>query len=263
MAEGPEPDQTVDVTVEEDGQPVAHAWHVAEEVPIALVYNGQTEAIMMATPQDLEDFAMGFSVTERIVRDVSEITEITFHHRPVGTNVAITISDERFERLQLRRRRRALVGRAGCGICGIDNAEEFYESLPVVSEKNRVLSSEIVGEAVEGFQKKQALNELSHSVHGAAWANASGEVVVVREDVGRHNAMDKLLGALLTSGTPIGDGFVVVSSRCSYEIVQKAARAGVTVIVALSAPTAFALRKAQEAGLAVFNYSADGLVSFQ
>ncbi len=255
------PSQT-DITVDVhrvDGTSVS--WHLAEEVPVALVYNATNYAVMLATPADLEDFAVGFSISERVVDRVDAIKAVEIRSRPQGIDLMIRIDERSFERLSLREGRRNLAGRSGCGICGIDNAEGFFEPLARVAESLAKIDPQAARRAVDEFPARQPLNLQTRSVHGAAWVDWTGEIAAVREDIGRHNALDKLLGAQARAGTNMKSGFVLVSSRCSYELVEKAARFGVTALMSLSAPTAFALRKAREANLALYTWSAEGLIS--
>lgn len=265
-------------------------WHVAEEAPVALIYNGLTFAVMLASPSDLKDFVIGFSLTEGIADTPDDISEIDVHERKQGINVAITLVGKKFERLKLRQGRRSLEGRTSCGLCGIDSAERLFEPLPKVADEPVGLTERNVARAVAGLEAMQPLKSLNRSVHGAAWVSGEGELVLVREDVGRHNALDKLLGAMALMdrdqvagdsadhGTDHGSdhskkhgaghnmdlstGFVLITSRASFEIVEKAARRGVRALVALSAPTAFAIRRAAEANLTLANYSSDRLTLF-
>ncbi len=237
-------------------------WHVPEEAPIALIYNGLTFAVMLASPADLTDFVIGFSLTEGIADTPGDISKIEVHERKQGIDIHVTLNEQKFERLKLRQNRRSLEGRTSCGLCGIDSAERLFEPLPKVADARVGLNSKNVAKAVTQLKDKQPLKALNRSVHGAAWVNGEGEVMLVREDVGRHNALDKLLGAMARAGTDPKAGFVLMTSRASFEIVEKAARQGVRALVALSAPTAFAIRRASEANLTLANYSSDTLTLF-
>ncbi|RME62335.1 MAG: formate dehydrogenase accessory sulfurtransferase FdhD [Alphaproteobacteria bacterium] len=247
---------------EAGGKPAAVAWHVPEEVPVAVVYDGLDHAIMLATPADLEDFAVGFSLSERVVDHLREILSIAIRQRAQGIDLKIAIDPRRLERLKLRQARRNLTGRSGCGVCGMDNAEMFFEPLAPVAATRRALDPAAVAKAVRQLADKQPLWRRNRSVHGAAWVVNDGAVALVREDVGRHNALDKLLGALVRQGSDLQAGFVLISSRCSYEIVEKAARLGVSALVGLSAPTAFAIRKAREARFSLNCYADGAIVQF-
>lgn len=234
-------------------------WRVPEETPVAFIYNGRNHAVMLATPLDLADFAVGFSLTERIVDAVDDIATIDIHHDARGVDLRIGVAAKAVERLDVRQQRRNLVGRSGCGVCGVENAEIFFEPLPKVAAMKARVAEAALLRALDGLSSHQPLNEKTRTVHAAAWAGLDGDILLAREDVGRHNALDKLLGALAM--TPAGDGFVVVSSRCSYELVEKAARRGVKAIASISGPTAFAIRKADEARISLYVRSGAGVVA--
>lgn len=207
---------------------------------------------MLATPTDMEDFAVGFSLTERAVDDPEEIHGVDIRQNERGIELHIAIAPERLERLDIRQQRRNLVGRAGCGVCGLENADIFFETLPSVGAEKLLVKPDALMRALGALAGHQSLNQRTRSVHGAAWVSLDGDIVSVREDVGRHNALDKLLGALAREGADIADGFVLISSRCSYEIIEKSARLGVRAVASVSGPTAFAIRKAQEANIALY-----------
>ena len=236
-----------------DGQ-----WFVPEEVPIAFVYNRRNYAVMMGTPDDLIDFAVGFSLTEEVIKTKSDIEKLDIYLSEKGADFRIKIADEAIERLDITLRRRNMVGSASCGLCGLENADTLFKVLPKVSEKRVPLDDKAMSRAMAAMEAVQPLNQKTHSVHAAAWVNLNGEIKLIREDVGRHNALDKLLGAMALANIDSKAGFVLMSSRCSYEIVEKAARRGVTAILSISGPTAFALRKAQEANIAVYSRSGEG-----
>ena len=235
-------------------------WRVPEETPVAFIYNRRNYAVMLATPADLEDFAVGFSLTERVVDRISDISAVDIHHSDRGVELQFSISAATLERLDIRQQRRNLVGRAGCGLCGLENAETFFETLPKVSETPIRVKPDALQRAVSDLNRHQPLNTETRSVHAAAWSTLSGEVVLVREDIGRHNALDKLLGALVRKDIDLANGFVLMTSRCSYEIVEKAVRLGVRVVASISAPTAFSIRKAAEANLSLYARSKDGVL---
>ena len=228
------------------------AWRVPAETPVAFVYNKRNYAVMLATPADLEDFAVGFSITERVVDKLEDIASVDIHQSEGGIELHLSIEEEKLERLDIRQQRRNLVGRAGCGVCGLENAETFFERLPTVSETPIDLSMDALTRALGDLRTHQPLNEATRTVHGAAWASRDGEVLLVREDVGRHNALDKLIGALTREGVEPASGFVLMSSRCSYEIIEKCARAGVQAVASVSGPTAFAIAKAREANITLY-----------
>lgn len=235
-------------------QDVASPDRVAEEVPVALLYNGEPHVVMMCTPADLEDFARGFSVTEDIVERVEEIESISIVEldEPPGLQVDVRVPAARAERLVGRERN--LQGRTGCGLCG---AREIADAMRPV---RRAPAGERIGRAairraLQGLSRQQPLNAATGATHAAAWATPDGLIVAAREDVGRHNALDKLIGRLLADGQDLSRGFVVITSRASYEMVQKAARVGMPLLVAISAPTALAIRVAEEARLTLIGFA--------
>jgi FdhD protein len=228
---------------------------VAEEVAVALVYNGISHAVMMATPCDLEDFARGFTLTERIVEKPSEIYDIEVDEderepapgsRGRGIEVRLEIASQRIVALQ--RQRRTLAGRTGCGLCGVDSLDAALRPVALASGTGRVARAAIT-RAMAALPAHQKINQANGATHAAGWATPDGTLVAVREDVGRHNALDKLAGALAKSGAGSDGGFVVVTSRCSYEMVQKAAAIGAAAIAAVSAPTSLAIATAEQAGI--------------
>lgn len=228
---------------------------VAEEVAIALVYNGISHAVMMATPCDLEDFAQGFSLTERIVERSSEIYDIEVE--PVGRGIEVRLEIAAQRMVGLQQRRRSLAGRTGCGLCGVDSLEAALRSVAAVCDPQPVARLAIE-RAMAGLPEHQRINRVNGATHAAGWASADGTLVAVREDVGRHNALDKLAGALAQSGSAEPGGFVVVTSRCSYEMVQKAAAIGASAIAAVSAPTSLAIETAEQAGVALAAFVREG-----
>jgi len=235
-------------------------WDVAEEAPVALVYNGHNHAVMLASPQDLTDFAYGFSFSEGIIDCAKDIKAIEIREKQQGIDLLITLTEAKLERFQVKAARRTLVGNSSCGLCGISSMESLFQDPAPVSEKPAELIYRDVIAAVASFQQQQPLKKLNKSVHGAAWLSAGGDVYMVREDVGRHNALDKLIGALVQHGFDPDGGSCLVSSRASYEMVSKAVRAKMPALIALSAPTAFAIRTAKAANLTLCNWSKDGLV---
>ncbi len=235
-------------------------WRTPEETPVAFVYNRRNYAVMLATPQDLVDYAVGFSVTERVVSSVSDILGLDVSHNDRGVDLRLRISEECLERFDLRQRRRNLPGNAGCGVCGLENIDEFFTPLPRVARDKVSLNPPAVARAFKSLGGHQPINKRTRSVHGAAWVSVEGDIVDLREDVGRHNALDKLLGALVLADIDMKSGFVLMTSRCSYELVEKAARCGITALVTISGPTNFALRKAAEANMALYAHGPDGVV---
>lgn len=226
----------------------------AAEVPIAFVYDGGAEAVMMATPADLEDFAIGFSLNDGVVTTREEILELGVVEVEHGVELRITLKGGNREALVARRRRRA--GPVGCGLCGVESIAEAVPKLPRVASRLRVTASEIVA-AMRGLAPQQRLNRETHAVHASAFYVPGEGVVAVREDVGRHNALDKLAGALARAGRRGNDGVILMTSRVSVELVQKAAVMGAGVLAAVSAPTALALREAEAAGITVIGVVRD------
>lgn len=231
---------------------------VAEEVPIALTYNGISHAVMLATPLDLEDFALGFSLSEGIIADVSEIYDVEcISNADVhGIEVQMRISAARFA--TLKERRRSMAGNTGCGLCGKDSLQALQMHIPTIKDSLvQQLSRTGLYKAMQNLNAQQFINSQTGAVHAAAWVDMQGEVLVLREDVGRHNALDKLLGALASvtpGGTTSEAGFLLMSSRISYELVQKAARANIAILAALSAPTSLAIDLAQQAGICLIGF---------
>lgn len=237
-------------------------WHVPEEAPVALIYNGLTFAVMLASPLDLWDFAYGFSLTEGIVDEIGDIRSVEVTEQKKGIDIHVSISDHCHERLKLRQNRRSMEGRTSCGLCGIDSAERLFEAPRQVASQPQPIAHGPVSVATHMLADAQPLKALNRSVHAAAWADASGTLQLVREDVGRHNALDKLIGAMARAGYDPTDGFLLMTSRASFEIVEKASRFGIQRLVALSAPTGFAIRRAQAAKLTIANWSSGQLTVF-
>jgi FdhD protein len=221
---------------------------VAVEAPIEIAYGGQAFAVMMGTPADLEDFAAGFSLTEGVVESFAEIRAIEAHVEAEAARVDVALTGARLHAHLARRR--AIAGRTGCGLCGIEDLDH----LPKTRRRDappRLPDPAAVGAAVAALEAHQPLNAATRAVHGAVWCDARGEILVAREDVGRHNALDKCIGALLRGGVGPEQGFFVVTSRCSYEMVTKAAAFGAQALVCVSAPTSLALSAAERTGLAL------------
>ncbi|GIL41710.1 formate dehydrogenase accessory sulfurtransferase FdhD [Roseiterribacter gracilis] len=215
---------------------------IAEEVPVALVYNEISHVVMMATPQDLADFALGFSLTEGILAEPGEIYDLAEAAHATGIEVQLTVAAERFQALKARRRN--LTGRTGCGLCGVDSLDEAVRPSRDVGVAPTITHGAI-DRAMASLPDLQPLNRDVRALHAAAWASRDGSIVLVREDVGRHNALDKLIGAMAKQAIDPRDGFLVMTSRCSYEIVQKAVMFGIGIVVSVSAPTALAVRMAE------------------
>ena len=224
---------------------------VAEEVPVALVYNGISHAVMLATPTDLEDFALGFSLSECIVGRRGEIHDLEIVERENGIEVQMQLSAERAH--ALKRHRRTLAGRTGCGLCGTESLDQLTRRVSVI-ESGAALNAGAIPRALAALQEAQQLFRLTGAVHAAAWCDFEGGVDLVREDVGRHNALDKLIGSLAARHKGFDHGFVLMTSRASYEIVQKAAAVGIAVVAAVSAPTGLAVRVAIDSGVTLVGF---------
>lgn len=229
----------------------AEADRLAEETPVALEFNGISHATMLATPADLEDFAVGFSLSEGIIDSVADVRGIDVLPQCDGIVVQVEISSACEARLKSRRR--AMAGRTGCGLCGVETLPEVLRPVDPVPA-GAPLAIGAVLRAMGAMRARQALHDLTGATHAAGWADADGTVALVREDVGRHNALDKLVGALARQAMQAGGGMVLVSSRASFEMVQKTASAGVGVLAAVSAPTALAVRLADSAGIALLGF---------
>lgn len=234
---------------------------VAEEVPVALVYNGISHVVMLATPQDLDDFALGFSLTECIVESPADVYSIEVESQQNGFAVQIEIASDCFSRLKDKRRN--MTGRTGCGLCGsesLDQALHLPKSMDAIAEnfKQNTLQvhAETLSAAFKNIRGQQEVQVLTGATHASALVNAYGEVVLIREDVGRHNALDKLIGAIkkLPSNFSVRH-FVMTTSRASYEMVQKTVTAGLPMLVAISAPTGLAVRVAEQCGLTLVGFT--------
>lgn len=245
-----------------------HRWHdgrhevrtdqVVEETPIVVVYNRVPHVVMMATPRDLEDFALGFSLTEELIRTPADLLAVSVERFSQGIELQVTIAPA-CEAVVASRTRR-LAGRTGCGICGADSIAAVLRNVHPVAEGGRI-APEVVTRAFDGLADQQALNRATGAVHAAGWASLDGSLMLVREDVGRHNALDKLIGAALTRGVDPRAGFVVVTSRASFEMVQKATVLGAPILAAISGPTGLAVRVAERAGLTLVGFARRGALS--
>jgi len=218
---------------------------LVEEVPVALAFNGISHAVMLASPLDLEDFALGFALSEGIVDSAADVYGCEVEHSAAGVTLQIDVSSRCLARL--KERRRALVGRTGCGLCGAESLAQVNRPLPPVAA-GPALQATHISRAVHSLRSLQTLCLATGAVHAAAWCAADGRVQLLREDVGRHNALDKLIGA--AAGEPaLADGFIAITSRASVEMVHKACVAGARLLAAVSAPTHLAVEAAHEAGL--------------
>ncbi len=219
---------------------------LAVEMPVNLVYGSVPYAVMMTTPADLVDFAYGFSLTEGIVAEAEEIRGVTVEDGEGGLRLLVDLAPGRLR--EHLARKRAISGRTGCGVCGIDD----LSALPMAETKaaaSVVVEIAAVERALAALGDAQVLNRQTRAVHAAAWADLDGTLVAVREDVGRHNGLDKLIGALMRDRIDPATGFVVITSRCSFEMIEKAASLGASVVVAISAPTSLAIDRARRHGI--------------
>jgi FdhD protein len=233
---------------------------VPRETPVALTYNRATHAVMLATPADLEDFAIGFSLSEGIIASAADIQALEIVEVPDGIECRMDLAAERLD--ALTRRQRRLAGPSGCGLCGLDSLAAAVRPAPLVMA-GPVFTPAMIQDAMRSMPAAQTLNDATHAIHAAAFWSPEHGLVALREDVGRHNALDKLSGALARAGTPATDGLVLLSSRVSVEMVQKAAALGAPVIVAISAPTSLAIEVATAAGITLIGVArADGFEIF-
>lgn len=224
---------------------------LAEETPIAMIYNGISHAVMLATAQNLEDFALGFALSEGIVLHPNELYGVEVVTHPLGVELHCEIASERF--LQLKDKRRTLAGKTGCGLCGAENLMQAMR-YPAVLEMRHQFKAESIVNVMAHIQSHQLLQQATGATHASLYATSAGEVLLAREDVGRHNALDKLVGALAKAKLA-PTGFIVTTSRASFEMVQKAASAGVSMLVAVSAPTGLAVRVAEQCGLTLVGFA--------
>ncbi len=230
------------------------------ETPVEIVYGTIPYAVMMVTPDDIEDFVYGFSFTEGVIASSGDIRRVTVEAHPKGLRARVDLVPERLS--SHLSRQRAMTGRTGCGVCGIDD----INALPSASERvaqGPYIEINAIHRAVSELGVHQPLNDLTRAVHAAAWCDPSGSVIMAREDVGRHNALDKLIGSALRQSIDPQSGFILITSRCSYEMVEKTASFGVATLIAVSAPTSLAIERAEALGITLYAIArADGATHF-
>ena len=227
-----------------------------EEVAVAMVYDGTTHAVMMATPADIHDFAIGFSLTEGVVSDSGQVGDFELVEHAQGIEARMWLSDGCGAALSARRRQMA--GPVGCGLCGIDSLEQAVRALPHVGSGGTTLTRSELASASDALRAHQPLHDRTNAVHAAGFLSPGAGIIAAREDVGRHNALDKVIGAMARQGMDPAQGAFVLTSRISVEMVQKCAMAGCPVLIAVSAPTAHALRLADDAGITLAAFARGG-----
>ena len=237
------------VAVGRDGSrhPVSREW--VQEVPVALEFNGLSYAVMMATPADLADFATGFALSEGLIGKADQVSDMAIAEVEHGWIVRASLSGLGAE--QLGERVRTRVAESSCGLCGIENLEVLAKPLPQVAP-HEALSHQAIFAALGALAPHQPLTQATGGAHAAAWCDETGAIGCIREDVGRHNALDKLVGAMAREGRLLSPGFVLSTARCSYEIVEKAVRGGAVTLVTISLPTSMAVERARAAGLSLW-----------
>ncbi|WOH37398.1 formate dehydrogenase accessory sulfurtransferase FdhD [Thalassotalea fonticola] len=237
---------------------------IAEETAVALIYNGISHVVMMSTPSDLYDLAIGFSLSEKIVNDVGEILDISVTEQELGVELNITVTSRAVWRL--KQQRRNMTGRTGCGLCGAESLQQAMKNQRINGQRSKQPPRELseftnlaIQKAVTRLQAHQPLQQLTGAIHGAAWCDENGNIKLIREDIGRHNALDKLIGAISASNIVINhSSFLLISSRASYEMVSKAQAAGITMLIAVSAPTAFAINIAKNTNMTLVGFARNG-----
>ena len=242
-----------------DGTSSEVVWQLPHEVPVALQFNSEPYTVMMATPADLRDFAIGFSIAEGLIKDAAVVKGVLVMPVENGITVDIAVADGAIDPARLVRR--SIEGRSGCGLCGVEDIADAIRPLKPVARSNATSTTAILN-AAKALADHQPMNRLNRTVHGAAWVTMDGNIALVREDVGRHNALDKLIGALKLAQTDLASGFVLMTSRCSYELVQKSVTAGIGALVTVSAPTALAHNLAVQSNLFLAALGPGGVVVF-
>lgn len=229
---------------------------IAEEWPVAICFNGMPHAVMLATPQDLEPFALGFALSEGLLVTASECLGVEITREAQSCRADIRVTDATLLRIRMKRQRRTLAGASGCGLCGVESLDMLDLDLPVVRARPALakLTPSAVLEAVAALPARQVLNSLNGATHAAGWVTLAGELLEVGEDVGRHNALDKMIGQRALAGG-FDEGFVLMSSRASFELVSKCVRLNIGMLVAISAPTTLAIDIAQRSGLRLMGWA--------
>ena len=225
---------------------------IALEMPVALVYKGVSHVVMMASPADLYDFGLGFSLSEGIIQSADDMGFMDVMDADQGLLVSMDIPEPAFR--EIADRRRHLAGRSGCGLCGVESLEEAVPKLTAVEADIQIAPTAIYA-AFDDLHNHQPEKAATGAIHAAAWCRPDGAIALVREDVGRHNALDKLIGAMAKEGCDFAGGFCLITSRCSYEMVQKAVKVGIPVVAAISAPTAMAVDMAHDNNLTLAAYT--------
>jgi FdhD protein len=247
--------ETTEIRADGTRRAVTREW--VPEAPVALEFNGLSYAVMMATPADLEDFARGFALTEGLAKAPADVTDIAVAETDLGWIVRASLAGLGIEKLTERVRTR--VAESSCGLCGIENLEAVARPLPTVPV-HATLSEAAIFAALAALRDHQPLTRETGAAHAAAFCDEAGAIRIVREDVGRHNALDKLVGALAAAGEDPAAGFILSTARCSYEIVEKAVRAGAARLVTVSLPTSMAVERARQAGLSLWSLARDDSV---
>ncbi|MEO5624681.1 MAG: formate dehydrogenase accessory sulfurtransferase FdhD [Dokdonella sp.] len=237
-----------------NGRSETHQDCIAEEVPVALLYNDYPHVVMMATPRDLDDFALGFSLSEGVIENANELGSIEIGNLLEGIELRLRIPAARADALEARQRN--LTGRTSCGLCGTQALEDAVRQ-PARVAAGVEIDAATLHRALAQLHERQPLNAATGATHAAAWAHADGTLRLLREDVGRHNALDKLIGAMGRADEEVCQGFLIITSRASYEMVQKAATVGIPTLAAISAPTALAIQLAESTGVTLIGFARD------
>lgn len=242
-----------------DGSVQPVSWQLPEEVPVALQINSAPYTVMMATPANLRDFAVGFLLAEGLIASAADIQGVLVMPVDGGLTVDVAISDTLIDTSRLVRR--SVEGRTGCGLCGVEDIESAVRPLSAL-QRTSAPSTVAILKAAKALPASQPMNRFNRTVHGAAWVSNDGDILLVREDVGRHTALDKLIGALALAQTGVSSGFVMMTSRCSFELVQKSVTAGIGALVTVSAPTVLARDLAQSSNLFLAALGPGGVAVF-